>query len=118
MALINGTNAHPLAATAGILGGIVAMPFAVAGTAVVGALGTVAAAVPTLGLGAVPGALITVGATVTTAFTSPFSIGSKIYNKCVEGTGDEISFGAAILDKTIDKVAVDVFDNFKEVVDM
>ena len=83
MALINGTNAHPVAATVGTIGGIVAMPFCVAGTAVAGALGTVVISIPTLGLGAVPGALVTAGVTVASVFVSPVSVGRKIYNSIV-----------------------------------
>ena len=112
MALINGTNAHPIAATAGIVGGIVAMPFSVAGTAVACTLGTVAIAVPTLGLGAIPGALVTAGATVGDVFTSPFRIGRKIYNACVP-SGDKISFGTPVLDGiTLDDISSVISDIF------
>ncbi len=83
MALLTNGKAHPVAATVGAVGGIIAMPFAVASTAVVGALGTVAITIPTLGLGAVPGALITVGGVVTAAVGTPFSVGAKIYNSIV-----------------------------------
>lgn len=83
MALLNGGKAHPVAATVGTLGGIVAMPFVTAGTAVAGALGTVAFTIPTLGLAAVPGALLTAGATVTSVFVSPVLVGNRIYNALV-----------------------------------
>lgn len=126
MALINGTKAHPMAATAGIVGGIVAMPFAVAGTAVVGALGTVAVTIPSLGLLAPAGALVTAGCTVGEVFTSPFKCGRKIYNKLVPSE-DSISFGTPILDgitlQDVMSVAsasgpAEAFDNFKEVLDI
>lgn len=104
MALLMGTKAHPVAATAGALGGIIAMPFCVAGTAVVGTLGTVAVAVPTLGLGAIPGALLTAGATVTTAVTSPFAVGAKIYNGLVPSEDKYKSLSSQLLEELTENV--------------
>lgn len=108
MALLTNGKAHPVAATVGAVGGIIAMPFAVAGTAVVGALGTVAVAIPTLGLGAVPGALITVGGVVTAAVGTPFSVGAKIYNGLVPEEDAYYSpvarFTKEIVDEVVDGV--------------
>ncbi len=83
MALLTNGKAHPVAATVGTLGGIVAMPFTVTGTVVCGAAGMLAAAIPTLGLGAIPVAVNTVAAVAGNAVCAPVGIGSKIYNALV-----------------------------------